>query len=213
MGGLIMVHGDNRGLKLPPKLAPVQVIVVPIAQHKEGVVDAAQQVMDALKGAGVRVKMDTRDQSPGWKFNEWEMRGVPIRLEIGPKDIEQGQVVLVRRDTHEKVSVPTGEINERVEALLRDIHDNMLCMAQEHRDAHIFGAKDKAGVLDAVNANRGFALSPWCGERSCEEDFKAEYSTISSRCMPFDKQDELGERACALCGKPAKHMIYWARAY
>ena len=212
MGGLIMVHGDNRGLKLPPKLAPVQVIIVPVAMHKEGVLDAADEVMQALKQSGIRVKMDTRDQSPGWKFNEWEMRGVPIRLEIGPKDIENKQVVLVRRDTHEKLATPIQGLSQRIAELLSDIHANMLTQALQHRDAHIFNATDKAGVLEAVDANKGFAYTPWCGLRSCEEELKAQHG-ISSRCMPFETQHEAQGHTCALCGKPATKMIYWARSY
>ena len=212
MGGLIMVHGDNRGLKLPPKLAPIQVIIVPVAMHKEGVLDAADNIMKTLKQMGIRVKMDTREQSPGWKFNEWEMRGVPIRLEIGPKDIENKQVVLVRRDTHEKLPTSMEGLAASIQQLLADIHINMLQMATQHRDAHIFPATDKAGILTAVDTNKGFAYSPWCGERVCEEDLKAQHG-ISSRCMPFDVQHQAQGQTCALCGKPAKQMIYWARSY
>ncbi len=212
IGGLIMVHGDNRGLKLPPRLAPIQVIVVPVAAHKEGVLDAANEMVGVLKRAGIRVKMDTRDQTPGWKFNEWEMRGVPIRLEIGPRDIQSQQVVLVRRDTHEKKSVTMDGLAHQVQALLADIHDNMLNTATEHRNAHIFEAQNKAEVLEAVDGKKGFAYTAWCGERSCEEKFKTECG-ISSRCMPFDVQQLAQGKVCALCGKPATQMIYWARAY
>ena len=212
IGGLIMVHGDNRGLKLPPRLAPIQVIVVPIAMHKQGVSEAADRVVDTLKQAGVRVRMDARDQTPGWKFNEWEMRGVPIRLEIGPRDIENRQVVLVRRDTHKKMSVPMENLAQGVCDLMKDIHENMLSMATAHRDAHIFPASDKAGIMEAVDDNKGFAYTPWCGERACEEALKDECG-ITSRCIPFIGQDEAEGKTCAVCGKDAKQMIYWARAY
>lgn len=213
IGGLIMVHGDNRGLKIPPRIAPVQVIVVPVAMHKEGVIEAAESVKNALQKFGFRVKMDARDQSPGWKFNEWEMRGVPIRLEIGPKDIENSRVILVRRDTHEKLETGIEGLEGVIEALLADIHNNMLAMATAHRDAHIHAASTKLEVLEAVDKHKGFALSAWCGQRSCEEAFKAEFNAISSRCMPFDKQGEAKGKTCAICGEPATKMIYWARSY
>lgn len=212
IGGLIMVHGDNRGLKLPPKIAPVQVIVVPIAMHKEGVLAHAEQMRKALADAGLRVRMDESDQSPGWKFNEWEMRGVPVRLEIGPRDIEQRQVTLVRRDTHEKVQVPMDNVAACVQQLLQQVHEGMLQQAREHRDAHIFPAKTYEEVRHAVDVQKGFAYAPWCGERACEEQVKADCG-ITSRCMPFEGQQEAEGQVCACCGKPAKKMIYWARAY
>lgn len=212
IGGLIMVHGDDRGLKLPPKIAPVQVVIVPVAMHKEGVLEKANALYEELKAAGLRVELDDRDQSPGWKFNEWEMRGVPVRLEVGPRDIENGQVMLARRDTHEKTAAPMEGLVQSVQALLEDIHTTMLRMATEHRDAHIFQASTMEEVRNAVDVKKGFAFSPWCGERDCEEHVKAEYG-ITTRCMPFELQDQAEGHVCACCGKPAKKMIYWARAY
>ncbi|MFR8079870.1 MAG: proline--tRNA ligase [Christensenellales bacterium] len=212
IGGLIMVHGDDRGLKLPPKIAPVQVVIVPVAMHKEGVLEKANELYDALKAAGLRVELDDRDQSPGWKFNEWEMRGVPVRLEVGPRDIENGQVMLARRDTHEKAATPMEGLEQSIQTLLEDIHKTMLHMATEHRDAHIFQASTMEEVREAVDTKKGFALSPWCGERACEEHVKDEYG-ITTRCMPFELQNQAEGHVCACCGKPAKKMIYWARAY
>lgn len=212
IGGLIMVHGDDRGLKLPPRVAPVQAIIVPIAMHKEGVLDKAGEVLAQLRAAGIRAEMDTREQSPGWKFNEWEMRGVPLRIEIGPKDIEKGQAMFARRDTHEKTAVPLENIAQSVKGMLDDIHNTMLEMAREHRDAHIFRAETFDQVREAVDKKKGFALAPWCGDRACEEHVKAECG-ITTRCMPFELQGEAEGKVCACCGKPAKKMIYWARAY
>ncbi len=212
IGGLIMVHGDDRGLKLPPRVAPVQAIIVPIAMHKEGVLDKAGEVLAQLQAAGIRAEMDTREQSPGWKFNEWEMRGVPLRIEIGPKDIEKGQAMFARRDTHEKTAVSLENIAQSVKEMLDNIHDTMLEMAREHRDAHIFHAETFDQVREAVDKKKGFALAPWCGDRACEEHVKAECG-ITTRCMPFELQDQAEGKVCACCGKPAKKMIYWARAY
>ena len=212
IGGLIMVHGDDRGLKLPPRVAPIQAIIVPIAMHKEGVLDKAGEVLAQLQAAGIRAEMDAREQSPGWKFNEWEMRGVPLRIEIGPKDIEKGQAMFARRDTHEKTAVSLENIAQSVTEMLADIHNTMLEMAREHRDAHIFRAQTFDQVREAVDKKKGFALAPWCGDRACEEHVKAECG-ITTRCMPFELQGEAEGKVCACCGKPAKKMIYWARAY
>ena len=212
IGGLIMVHGDDRGLKLPPRVAPIQAIIVPIAMHKEGVLEKAGEILAQLRAAGIRAEMDDREQSPGWKFNEWEMRGVPLRIEIGPKDIEKGQAMFARRDTHEKTAVSLDNIAQSVTEMLDKIHDTMLEMAREHRDAHIFRAETFEQVREAVDKKKGFALSPWCGDRACEEHVKAECG-ITTRCMPFELQAEAEGKVCACCGKPAKKMIYWARAY
>ncbi len=212
IGGLIMVHGDDRGLKLPPKIAPVQVVIVPVAMHKEGVLEKAEEIRQRLTAAGLRVQLDDRDQSPGWKFNEWEMRGVPVRLEIGPRDIENNQVLLARRDTHEKIAQPIEGIEQGLQTLLEQIHQNMLEMATQHRNAHVFPAWTMAEICHAVDEQKGFALAPWCGERTCEEQVKADYG-ITSRCMPFELQGQEEGKPCACCGQPATKMIYWARAY
>ena len=212
IGGIIMVHGDNRGLKLPPKIAPIQVMIVPIAMHKEGVLDQANELFSTLKAAGLRVDLDDRDQSPGYKFNDSEMRGIPVRLEIGPKDIEKGQAVLVRRDTHEKIFAPLDGIAETIQKLLEEIHQNMFDMALENRNQHTYPAQSLEEIVEIVDQKHGFALAPWCNETECELAVK-EKTGITTRCMPFEGQEEAEGRVCACCGKPAKKMIYWAKAY
>ncbi|MBQ9988974.1 MAG: proline--tRNA ligase [Clostridia bacterium] len=212
IGGLIMVHGDDRGLRLPPNIAPTQVIIVPVAAHKPGVSEKANELLDILKAAGIRADIDERDQSPGWKFNEWEMRGVPLRIEIGPRDIENGQAMLVRRDTAEKQPAALEGIVASVNDLLAQIQQNMLDQALALRQAKIRKAATEAEICEAVDAHKGFAISPWCGDRACEEHMKAEYN-ITTRCMPFEGQEEAEGAVCPICGKPAKKMIYWARAY
>jgi prolyl-tRNA synthetase len=212
IGGIIMVHGDERGLKLPPVIAPTQAIIVPIAAHKEGVLERAEALLDELREAGIRADIDTRDQSPGWKFNEWEMKGVPLRIEIGPRDIENNAAMLVRRDTFEKESTSLDGIAQTVTQKLDEIQTNMLETARKHRDAHITPASDYDGIKHAVDELEGFAYAPWCGERSCEETVKDE-TGITTRCMPFDTQQEAQGQTCACCGKPATRMVYWAKAY
>ena len=212
IGGIIMVHGDDRGLKLPPRVAPIQVMIVPIAMHKEGVLEKANELFGALKASGLRVSLDDRDQSPGYKFNDSEMRGIPVRLEIGPKDIEKGQAVLVRRDTHEKVFVPLEGIEKTLGKLLDEIHQNMYDMALENRNQHTYSVQSLEEIVEVVEQKHGFALTPWCGETECELAVK-EKTGITTRCMPFEGQQEAEGQVCACCGKPAKKMIYWAKAY
>lgn len=210
IGGLIMVHGDDRGLKLPPKVAPVQVIVIPVAAHKEGVLEKAQEIFEQLKQAGIRVEMDVRDQSPGWKFNEWELKGVPIRLEIGPKDIENGKVVFARRDTFEKIDVPIEQVAEQAKEYLQKIHNNMLQMALEFREAHTYTATNFDEFMKGIEEGHGFVKAMWCGCRECEDAIK-EKTGVTTRCAPFE-QEHISD-VCVFCGKPAKKMMYFARAY
>ncbi|MBQ7581479.1 MAG: proline--tRNA ligase [Lachnospiraceae bacterium] len=210
IGAIIMVHGDNSGLVLPPRVAPTQVMIVPIRQQAEGVLGKAAEINAALKAAGVRVKTDDSEKSPGWKFSEQEMRGIPIRIEIGPKDIENGKAILVRRDNGEKTEVAIDAIPETVKALLDKIHDDMLSRARERRDANTFVAKNKEEFEQIFAEKTGFVKAMWCGDRACEDEIK-EKLAVTSRCMPFE-QEQIGD-TCVCCGKPAKHMVYWGKAY
>lgn len=210
IGALIMVHGDNSGLVLPPKIAPVQVMIIPIRQDAEGVMDAAEAAGKALKEAGIRTGIDLSEKSPGWKFSEQEMRGIPIRVEMGPKDIAAGQAVLVRRDTREKTIVKTDELASAVSALLEQIQNDMLERATEHRDAHTYDAVSYEEFCRTIEEKPGFVRAMWCGDQACEEKIKAD-TTATSRCMPF-QQIRLSD-VCVCCGKPAKHMVYWGKAY
>ncbi len=209
IGAIIMVHGDDDGLILPPRVAPVQVAVVPIAQHKEGVLDKAYEVADALKKQ-FRVKLDASDNSPGWKFAEYEMKGVPLRLELGPKDIEKNQCVLVRRDSGEKVFVSLDNIEETVAQMLDSIHDGLFARAKKNLEDNTYACSTLEEVKEKMSTQGGFAKAMWCGELDCELKMK-EDAGVSSRCIPF-AQENLSD-TCACCGKPAKHMVYWGVAY
>ena len=210
IGAIIMVHGDNNGLVLPPRIAPVQAIVIPIAQQKEGVLEAADVLYKRLAAAGLRVKMDTTDKKPGWKFAEAEMRGIPLRIEYGPKDIEAGQAVIARRDTGEKITVSLEGIEDTVKAMLETMQKDMLERARQRRDAHTWVALDYEEFKDTIANKPGFVKAMWCGDRACEDKIKEE-TTATSRCMPF-KQEHLSD-VCVCCGKPAKKMVYWGKAY
>ena len=206
-----MTHGDDSGLVLPPRIAPVQAVVIPVAQHKEGVIDAAQGLLSRLQAAGVRAKIDVSEQSPGWKFAEYEMRGVPLRVEIGPKDMEKDQCCIARRDTGEKVFVPLAELEETVKRLLDAIHDNMFARAKANLESNTF----TAGTWEEVKAlleqnNGGFVRTKWCGDLACEMKMKEE-GGMTSRCIPF-AQEHLSD-VCPICGRPAKTMILWGVAY
>ncbi len=209
IGAIIMVHGDNSGLVLPPRVAPTQVMVIPIAQHKEGVLDKAYELRDRL-ATGFRVKVDDTDKSPGWKFSEQEMRGIPVRIEIGPKDIEANQAVVVRRDTREKIVVCLDELEAKVGEILDTMQNEMLERARAHRDAHTSVATTYDEFKDAVANKPGFIKAMWCGDEACELKIK-EDTTATSRCMPFE-QEVLSDK-CVCCGKPAKTMVYWGKAY
>ncbi|EDS77018.1 prolyl-tRNA synthetase [Clostridium botulinum C str. Eklund] len=209
IGAIIMVHGDDSGLKLPPRIAPLQVVIVPIAQHKEGVLDKAEELRERISKVA-RVKVDSSDKMPGWKFNEYEMKGVPVRLEVGPKDIENNQVVLVRRDTREKIFVSMDELETKIPELLDEIHNSMLEHARTHRDEHTYTAKTLDEFKEIADTKPGFIKAMWCGDTDCEEKLK-EVAGVSSRCMPFE-QEEITDK-CICCGKEAKHMVYWGKAY
>ncbi|MFC2947825.1 proline--tRNA ligase [Virgibacillus sediminis] len=209
IGALIMVHGDNRGLVIPPRIAPTQAMIVPIAQHKEGVLDKAYDLRDRLKHLA-RVDIDGSDKMPGWKFNEYEMKGIPVRIEMGPKDIEKGQVVLVRRDTGEKEFVPLENLETRLPALLDEIQENLFEKALAHRDQKTSVAKDMKEFAQKLEENPGFLKAMWCGDTACEEKIKEE-TTATSRCIPFE-QEKVSD-TCVCCGKEAKELVYWAKAY
>ena len=208
IGAIIMVHGDNSGLVLPPRVAPVQVAIIPIQQKKEGVLDKAYELKDRLKG--FRVKVDDTDKSPGWKFSEQEMRGIPVRIEIGPRDIEANKAVLARRDTGEKIEINLDELEVKVAELLDQIQVEMLERAREHREEHTYTATDYAEFLDILENKPGFVKAMWCGDRACEDKVK-EDAAATSRCMPFE-QEKLSDK-CICCGKPASKMVYWGKAY
>ena len=211
IGAIIMVHGDDSGLVLPPRIAPVQVMVIPIQQHKDGVLERAAEVKEVLKKAGVRVKMDDSDKSPGWKFSEQEMRGIPIRVELGPKDIEAGKCILVRRDTREKTECSLDQVPETVNGMLEEIQRDMYHRARAHRDSHICDVKSYPAFKDAVENKPGFIRAMWCGDVECENKIKEE-TTATSRCMPLEDQEAISD-VCVCCGKPAHKLIYWGKAY
>ena len=208
IGAIIMAHGDERGLVLPPKVAPVQAIIIPIAAHKGGVIEKAEEIEKTLAAAGLRVKTDARDMTPGRKFNEWEMKGVPVRIEIGPRDIENGVATVCRRDNFEKVSVPLDGLKKFVAELLDDIQKNMLEKARAARDLKIVKADSLEGILKGVDG-QNFVKAGWCGYRECEDKIK-EYAQATARII--DDGDGVPEK-CAVCGKPAKHTVIFARAY
>lgn len=208
IGGVIMVHGDDNGLKLPPKVAPVQIMIIPIQQKKEGVLDKAYELRDRL--SNFRVKVDDTDKSPGWKFSECEMRGIPFRIEIGPKDIENNKCVFVRRDTREKIEVCLDEVESKAKEILERIHNDMYEYAKAHLESHTYSATFWEEFKDTIENKPGFVKAMWCGNQACEDKIKEELAA-TSRCMPFE-QEQLAE-TCVCCGKPAKKMVYWGRAY
>ncbi len=208
IGAIIMVHGDDSGLVLPPAVAPVQIMIIPIQQKKEGVLDTAYALRDRL--GAFRVKVDDSDKSPGWKFSEQEMRGIPIRVEIGPKDIEAGKCVICRRDNGEKIEVALDELEAKAAEILSAVQTDMLERARAHRDSHTYVASDMEELEEILNNKPGFVKAMWCGDQACEDVIKEKFAA-TSRCMPFE-QEELSDR-CVCCGKPAKKMVYWGRAY
>jgi len=210
IGGLIMTHGDNNGLVLPPRVAPIQVVVVPVAQHKEGVIEKATELYEALKAAGIRAKIDVSDNSLGWKCAQYEMKGVPLRVEIGPKDMENGVCVAVRRDNFEKTTINIPELCAKVPELLDAVQQGLFDKAKANLDSHIFEAHSLEEAKQIQEANGGFIKTMWCGDLECELAMK-EKAGMTSRCIPFE-QENLDE-VCPVCGKKAKHMIYWGVAY
>ncbi len=209
IGAVIMVHGDDSGLVLPPRIAPNQVVIVPIMQKKEGVLEKANEVKEQLSKVS-RVILDDSEKSPGWKFSEYEMRGIPVRVELGPRDIENNQAVLARRDTGEKITVSLDNIAEEVTKLLDTIQHDMLERARKHRDSHTYTAHNMKEFAKTVKETPGFVKAMWCGDEECENKIK-EMTGATSRCMPFE-QEHIDDK-CVCCGKPAKTMVYWGKAY
>ncbi len=210
IGGLIMVHGDDDGLVLPPAVAPYQVVVIPVAQHKEGVLPAAQALADSLKEAGYRVLLDDSDRMPGWKFSEHEMKGVPVRLEIGPRDIQEGRCVAVTRDNRQKTDIPLDQILDQLPPILQGLHDRILDKARKSLESRIYPLDSWEAFVDTMANKPGFILAAWCGSEDCEAKVKEE-TTASSRCLA--KQELDGHEVCVVCGQKAKHMVYWGKAY
>lgn len=210
IGALIMVHGDDSGLVLPPRIAPIQVDVVPVMQKKEGVLEKAAEVAESLRAAGLRVKVDDSDKNPGWKFSEQEMRGIPVRVELGPRDIAEGKAVVVRRDTREKITLAIDELATKLPEILDTMQKELLERARAHRDEHTYEAHNYEEFKDIVANKPGFVKAMWCGDQACEDKIK-EDTTATSRCMPFE-QESISD-VCVCCGKPAKKLVYWGKAY
>ena len=209
IGAIIMTHGDDEGLILPPAIAPFQVVIVPIAAHKPGVNEKAAELAERVSKFA-RVKLDNSDNTPGWKFSQWEMKGVPLRLEIGPKDIEKNQCVLVRRDTREKYFVSLDDLETEIPRLLNELAQNIYQRALDNRENRTWAATTMDEVKELSAANNGYIKTMWCGSLECEEKMKDE-AGLSSRCMPF-QQEHLSD-VCPCCGKPANLMVYWGKAY
>jgi prolyl-tRNA synthetase len=210
IGAIIMTHSDDNGLVLPPAIAPIQVVVIPVAMHKEGVLEAAQGLKERIEALGIRVKLDDSDQTNGWKYAEYEMKGVPLRVEIGPKDMEKGQCVIARRDNGEKVFIPQEELEAQVPALLKAVHDDLYAAAAERLATRTYPCTTVEEIKEAAQVKHGFAKSMWCGNEACELALK-ELAGVSSRCMPLE-QEHLSD-TCPVCGKAAKCSIVWGVAY
>jgi len=209
IGAIIMTHGDDNGLVLPPDVAPVQVVIVPVAQHKEGVLETANALRERLAKT-LRVKLDDSDNSPGWKFAEYEMKGVPLRLELGPRDIESGQCVVVRRDNREKTFVPLDELEQRIPEILKSYGAALYQKAAENRASKTWQAAGLDELIRTAAEKPGYIQAMWCGDNACEEALK-EKAGVSSRCIPFE-QERIAE-TCVCCGKPAEQMVVWGKAY
>ena len=210
IGGIIMTHGDDSGLVLPPSVAPIQVVVIPVQQHKEGVIEAAAKIADTLKAAGFRVKMDDSDQSPGWKFSEYEMKGVPLRIEIGPRDIADNKCVIVRRDNREKSFVSLDNLVESVNEGLENLRNALYERALANRNERTYAATSLDELISIAGEKNGYIKAMWCGELDCELALK-EKADVTSRCIPFD--GEPISDTCVCCGKKASKLVYWGKAY
>ena len=210
IGGIIMAHGDNRGLKIPPKIAPIQIVIVPIAMHKENVKEKSEELYNVLN-TNYRTYLDTRDQyTPGYKFNDWEMKGVPIRIEIGPRDIENNECIIVRRDTNEKIVTKIDKIVETIKNTLEDIHKNMYNQCKKRLEEKTTTAYNLDEFIKKMNENQGFIKAMWCGSEECENKIK-ELTSAKSRCLPFN-QEKISD-TCVCCGKKADKLVIWGRQY
>ena len=211
IGAIIMAHGDDNGLILPPRIAPIQVVIVPVAQHKEGVLEKANEIKNRLIAAGFRVKLDDSDQSAGWKYSQYEMKGVPVRLEIGPRDIESGNCVLVSRVSREKSFVAIDNIENEIKSMLDFVHNELVERARKNLAEKTSVARSYEEFLDIAEKKSGFIKAMWCGCSECEDKLKDVTGGVKSRCIPFEEEN-LGD-TCVCCGKPAKHMVVWGRQY
>ncbi len=210
IGGIIMTHGDDSGLVLPPAIAPIQVVIIPVAAHKPGVTEKAMEVADVLKKAGIRVKVDTTDNTVGWKYAEYEMKGVPVRLEIGPRDIENNACVLVRRDNREKTVVSLDNLTDSIKTMLDDFAKAIFEKAKANMEANTVSATTLEEMKQDISEKPRFVKAMWCGDEACEEKVK-EVTGMPSRCMPFE-QEHISD-VCPVCGKPAKYMVVYGIAY
>ncbi len=211
IGAIIMAHGDNNGLILPPVIAPIQVVIIPVAQHKEGVLEKANEIKRTLEAAGFRVKLDDSDQSAGWKYSQYEMKGVPVRLEIGPRDIESGNCVLVSRVSREKSFVAIDGVENEVQKMLSFVHDELVARANKNLAEKTHIATTYEEFLDIAENKPGFIKAMWCGDSACEDKLKEVTGGVKSRCIPFG-EEKLAD-TCVCCGRPAKHMVVWGRQY
>jgi len=211
IGAIIMAHGDDNGLILPPAIAPIQVVIIPVAQHKEGVLEKANELKARLMSKGIRVKLDDSDQSAGWKYSQYEMKGVPVRLEIGPRDIESNNCVLVSRVSREKKFVSLDALESEVESMLKYVHDELVARAERNLAEKTNEARTYEEFLDAAENKPGFIKAMWCGDSECEDKLKDVTGGVKSRCIPF-VEDHLSDK-CVCCGKPARHMVVWGRQY
>ena len=210
IGAIIMTHGDDNGLILPPRIAPIQLVIIPVAQHKEGVLEKAEELRRVLAGR-FRVRLDDSDNSTGWKFSQYEMKGVPLRLELGPRDMENNSCVLVSRVTREKTVVSLDNLPDAVEQALQKVHDELYQRTLENRDRRTYEARSLDEFLDLAANQSGYIKAMWCGDAACEEQLKDQTGGVKSRCIPF-VEDHLSD-VCVCCGKPAKHMVIWGRQY
>ncbi len=210
IGAIIMVHGDNSGLVLPPRIAPTQAVIIPVAMHKPGVLDKASQIYEELKKAGIRVDLDDSDNSPGWKYSEYEMKGVPVRIEIGPRDIENGVVVVARRDNGQKQTLSLDNLAQSVKELLEDVQAGLYQKAKARMNEMTYVVHNTEELKQITETRNGFIKMMWCGDEACEKAVKDTYG-VGSRCIPFE-QEHIGD-VCPICGKPAKHMVMWGKAY
>lgn len=211
IGAIIMAHGDDNGLILPPAIAPIQVVIIPVAQHKEGVLEKANELKARLAAKGIRVKLDDSDQSTGWKYSQYEMKGVPVRLEVGPRDIESGSCVLVSRVSREKNFVSMDNLEAEVEKMLKYVHDELVARAEKNLAEKTNVATTYEEFLDIAENKPGFIKAMWCGDVECEDKLKDVTGGVKSRCIPF-VEDHLSDK-CVCCGKQAKHMVVWGRQY
>ena len=210
IGGIIMTHGDENGLVLPPAVAPIQAVVIPVAAHKPGVIEAATEIADRIKAAGVRVKLDASDNSPGWKYAEYEMKGVPLRIEIGPRDLEAGQCVIVTRHNREKTIVALADLEKAVAEKMQAVRDGMYAKALANREARTYDCKTIDEINEKLTAGDGFVRAMWCGDEACEDKVKEEPG-VGSRCIPLE-QERISD-VCVCCGRPAKQLVFWGKAY